>query len=72
VLDASWGTITSIAADAVDGLIASGVAKGGMAAKLQAARRALSSAVVAVRISDVTALADPDAGTRLTSIHSPA
>ena len=72
VKDASGATITSITIDSVDDLIASGVAKGGMSAKLQAARRALSSGVAAVRISDVTALADPNAGTRLTSAHSPA
>ena len=72
VLDASGVTITSITIDSVNDLIASGVARGGMSAKLQAARRALSSGVAAVRISDVTALADPDVGTRLTSAHSPA
>jgi acetylglutamate kinase len=72
VLDASGAMISSITADSVDELIASGVARGGMSAKLQAARRALSSGVVAVRISDVSALADPAVGTRLTSAHLPA
>ena len=72
VLDASGATIASITVDTIDDLIASGVARGGMSAKLQAARRALSSGVAAVRISDVTALADPRVGTRLTSVHSPA
>jgi acetylglutamate kinase len=72
VLDAAGTTIGSITADAIDALIASGVARGGMSAKLQAARRALASGVAVVRISDVTALADPNVGTRLTSAHSPA
>jgi len=72
VLDESGATIRAITIDAVDELIASGVAKGGMSAKLQAARRALAAGVTAVRISDVTALFDPDVGTRLTNAHSPA
>ena len=72
VRDASGAIIPSITIDAVDKLIYSGVAQGGMSAKLQAARRAINSGVAAVRISDVTALADPAAGTRLTSVHSPA
>jgi glutamate 5-kinase len=48
------------------------VARGGMSAKLQAARRALAAGVTAVRISDVSALANPGVGTRLTNAHSPA
>ena len=72
VLDASGALVASVSADAVDDLIASGIAKGGMTAKLQAARRALAGGVTTVRISDVNALADPSAGTRLTNAHSPA
>jgi len=72
VLDASGALVRSISADAVDDLIASGVASGGMSAKLQAARRALVAGVMSVRISDVNALLDPTAGTRLTNVHSPA
>ena len=72
VLDASGAVIRSISADAVDDLIASGVAKGGMSAKLQAARRALAAGVVSVRISDVNALLDSTVGTRLTNAHSTA
>lgn len=72
VLDASGTVMAAIAADTVDDLIASGIAKGGMSAKLQAARRALAAGVSTVRISDTTALFDPAAGTRLTTAHSPA
>lgn len=72
VLDASGAVVHSIAADDVDQLIASGVAKGGMSAKLQASRRALAAGVGSVRISDVKALLDPAVGTRLTTAHSTA
>lgn len=72
VLDASGIVMPAIAADSVDDLIASGIARGGMSAKLQAARRALAAGVSTVRISDTTALVDPAAGTRLTIAHSPA
>lgn len=72
VLDAAGSLVSAISSDAVDDMIASGVARGGMSAKLQAARRALAAGVAAVRISDVNALLDPDAGTRLTNAHSPA
>lgn len=44
-------------------LIASGVASGGMAAKLEAAERALSGGVKRVRIAGVAAINDPTAGT---------
>jgi acetylglutamate kinase len=72
VLDASGALVPSISADAVDDMIASGIAKGGMSAKLQAARRALGAGVGMVRISDVNAIADRSAGTRLTNAHTPA
>ena len=72
VLDASGSLLPAITADTVDEFIVSGTARGGMAAKLQAARRALGAGVASVRISDITALTDPRAGTRLTSAHSPA
>jgi acetylglutamate kinase len=62
----------AIAVDTVDELIAAGIARGGMSAKLQAARRALAAGVSTVRISDTTALVDPATGTRLTTAHSPA
>jgi acetylglutamate kinase len=72
VLDPSGALVPVISIDAVDDMIASGIARGGMSAKLQAARRALSAGVTAVRISDVSALANPGVGTRLTNAHSPA
>ena len=72
VLDPSGALVPMISIDAIDELIASGVARGGMSAKLQAARRALSSGVGAVRISDVNALVNPGVGTRLTNAHMPA
>jgi acetylglutamate kinase len=72
VLDESGVVVRVIPADAVDEMIASGVAKGGMSAKLQAARNALAAGVSAVRIGDANTLVDPAAGTRLTNAHSPA
>ena len=72
VLDPSGALVPMILVDEVDEMIASGVARGGMSAKLQAARRALAAGVGAVRISDVNALANPGVGTRLTNAHSPA
>ena len=72
VLDESGALVPMISIDGVDELIASGVARGGMSAKLQAARRALAAGVGAVRISDVNALVNPGVGTRLTNAHSPA
>ena len=72
VLDPSGVLVPMISVDAVDEMIASGVARGGMSAKLQAARRALAAGVGAVRISDVNALVNPGVGTRLTNAHSPA
>jgi hypothetical protein len=44
-------------------LVASGVAVGGMAAKLEAARSALGAGVGRVRIGDLAALLDPTLGT---------
>jgi acetylglutamate kinase len=44
-------------------LVASGVATGGMAAKLQAAERALAGGVRRVRIAGLAAINDPAAGT---------
>ena len=72
VLDPDGVLVPVISIDAIDDMIASGVARGGMSAKLQAARRALSAGVASVRISDINALANPGVGTRLTNAHSPA
>ena len=72
VLDGEGAVLPVISAEAVDYLITAGTARGGMTAKLQAARRALAAGVSAVRIGDVNALNDPRVGTRLTTAHSPA
>lgn len=71
-LDHDGVLVRSIGVDTIDDLITSGTSRGGMSAKLQAARRALSAGVSAVRISDIHALLDPAAGTRLTNVPSPA
>ena len=63
VRDAAGITRASLSADAARGLLAEGVATGGMAVKLQAALDALASGVVQVRIGDVGALEDSAAGT---------
>lgn len=72
VLDQDGAVVRSISSDEVDSVISSGVAKGGMSAKLQAARTALAGGVGAVRIGDANALLNESAGTRLTNAHSPA
>jgi acetylglutamate kinase len=48
-------------------LIATGAASGGMAAKLEAAERALATGVRRVRIADMRAVSDPTAGTTITA-----
>lgn len=49
-------------------LIAAGVAKGGMIAKLQAATRALDLGVARVRIGGIVAISDLEAGTTITAV----
>ena len=51
-------------------LIDNGTARGGMAAKLQAALSALDGGVQRVRISDIAAIADSNRGTVLTRVGS--
>ncbi len=51
-------------------LIATGQAAGGMAAKIEAALRAIDRGISHVRISDLAALADPGRGTLLTHARS--
>jgi len=46
-------------------LVADGTAAGGMAAKLEAARHALLAGVGRVRVGDLAALGDPEAGTAI-------
>jgi acetylglutamate kinase len=72
VLDADGRPLGHIDADSVDHIIVSGTARGGMSAKLQAARRALTGGVASVRIGDATAISDPRAGTHIGLAPSPA
>jgi acetylglutamate kinase len=61
----SGSVVPSLTHDAAKALIATGVAGGGMAAKIEAAHHALSHGVARVRISDLAALTDPTRGTVL-------
>ena len=63
VLDADKQRVPALTLDAARELVASGVAGGGMAAKLDASAQALIGGVVHVRIGDLAALTVPNAGT---------
>lgn len=65
VLDESGVMIRELGYSDADHLVSSGVATGGMRAKLDAALRAVHSGVRRVRISDITAIADADRGTAI-------
>lgn len=58
--------------DGARALIARGIARGGMAAKLEAACVALAGGVRQVRVGDLRAIADPAAGTRISLQPVPA
>ena len=58
--------VPRLSADAVRALVTTGVATGGMVAKLEAALRALARGVHAVRIGPLAAIADRRAGTVVT------
>lgn len=62
--------IAMLAPDDAQKLIDDGTAQGGMAAKLQAAMRALDGGVERVRISDIAAIEQFDRGTVLTRVGS--
>jgi hypothetical protein len=62
--------IASLSPDDAQRLIDDGTARGGMAAKLQAALAALEGGVQRVRISDVAAISDTGRGTVLTRVGS--
>jgi acetylglutamate kinase len=62
--------IASLSPEDAQRLIDAGTARGGMAAKLQAALAALEGGVQRVRISDVAAISDPRRGTVLTRVGS--
>jgi acetylglutamate kinase len=63
--------IPSLDREHAESLIASGVAAGGMAAKLQAAAAALHAGVARVRIAGLDGIGNPDAGTRVVFSPSP-
>jgi acetylglutamate kinase len=63
VHDESGTVLHELRADDAQRLIAAGVAKSGMAAKLEAALRALQHGVARVRIGDLRAIEDDAAGT---------
>jgi acetylglutamate kinase len=65
VLDGTGTAIPRLDGAAAQALVASGVAKGGMAAKLEAGALALRGGVGRVRIGDLHAITDAAAGTRL-------
>ena len=65
VLDGAGALIPTLDSAAAQALVASGVAKGGMAAKLEAGALALRGGVACVRIGDLRAITDAAAGTRL-------
>ena len=65
VLDDAGAVIAELDGPAAQLLVASGVAKGGMAAKLEAGALALRGGVRRVRIGDLRAITDAAAGTRL-------
>lgn len=72
VLDENRQRIPVLSLDAARDLVASGVAGGGMAAKLDACAHALSGGVARVRIGDLAALTVPDAGTTIVAQHAAA
>ena len=57
-------------ADSTESWIERRIATGGMAAKLQAASAAIARGVERVRIGDIQAILDPDAGTTLVPSRS--
>lgn len=66
VLDSEGILIEQLDVDEARMLVATGVAAGGMAAKLEAAHAALAGGVRSVRIADIGALADSGRGTFIT------
>lgn len=65
VLDGAGAVLPTLDAAGAQALVASGVAAGGMAAKLDAALAALAAGVPLARIGGLDALRDPALGTRL-------
>lgn len=67
VLDEAKQVIPNVSVDDARALIESGVAAGGMAAKLEAAQAALAGGVAKVRVADLRALTDGARGTTIRS-----
>jgi acetylglutamate kinase len=65
VLDAQRAVVSQLTLADTRALVASGVAGGGMAAKLDACAAALTGGVTRVRIGDLAALGTPTAGTTI-------
>jgi acetylglutamate kinase len=65
VFDESGQVLPELRADEAERLIANGVAKSGMAAKLDAALHALQHGVARVRIGDLQAISDSTVGTSI-------
>lgn len=66
VLDGASAVIPTLSSTDAQALVASGVAKGGMAAKLEAGALALRGGVRRVRIADLHAITNATVGTQLT------
>ena len=71
VLSESGQLIAALDDATARALMSSGVAKGGMAAKLEAGAAALRGGVRSVRIGDLRAITEYAAGTRLLLSHAP-
>lgn len=71
VLDEAGEPIRQLDAAAARALVANGVVKGGMAAKLEAGVQALRNGVGRVRIGDLQLITDAAAGTRLVTSPVP-
>ena len=63
--------IPALDLEQAESLVASGVAAGGMAAKLEAAAAALHGGVARVRIAGLDGIGNPEAGTRVVLSPSP-
>lgn len=72
VLDGAGAVIPELSQTAAHELVQSGVAKGGMAAKLEAGALALRGGVRRVRVADLHAITNASVGTQLTLSAVPA
>ncbi len=70
IRDSDGTTLQSLTGESARDLIASGIATGGMAAKIESAHEALSRGVGSVRICDLRGLQDNQSGTFITLSQS--